>query len=293
MSLFREKIKHDCFLVTSELSPPKGTDLTKMLEIAGQIGLWVDAFNLTDSASSRMSLSPIAAAHGLRMLGFEPIIQMTTRDKNRIALQGDLLGAAYLGAEIVVCMGGDPPHLGDHPEAKPVFDLSTIELIQTVAKLNGGKDMAMNKLNAPTYFLIGAVCNPGAQDMNAEIERTHAKVEAGARFLQTQAVYDLERLTEFVERISDLEVKVLAGIIPVKSTRMARYMNDKIPGIEIPERVIARVEAAKDAKLENIQLLGEIVQNCRGLTSGVHIMAMGWETLIPDILTRAGLAPGS
>jgi methylenetetrahydrofolate reductase (NADPH) len=289
MTTLFEKLSNGRFVVTSELTPPKGTDLEPLFEAAEFIAPVVDAVNLTDSHSSRMSLAPVAAAHQLMDRGVEPIVQMTTRDRNRIALQSDMLGAAALGVSNLVCMGGDPPQNGDHPDAKPVFDLGTADLIAAANGLNAGKDLAGNALNQPTRFCIGAVVNPGARDLDVEIARLEEKAAAGATFFQTQAVYDVTAFEGFLARIAHLNVRILAGILPIKSVKMARYMNDNVPGIDIPDALIATIEQAADVADASATIAAETIRTISPWCAGVHVMALGWERRIPEILERAGV----
>lgn len=286
---FISKLADGEFVVTSELSPPKGTDLTILFEKAENLRNHVDAFNLTDSHASRMSLAPIAASKHLLDRNIVPILQITTRDRNRIALQADMLAAASLGITNIVCMGGDPPHLGDHPEAKPVFDISTQQLLTAAFGLNNGVDLSGNKLNACTNFNIGAVVNPGADNLDQEISRLEEKVAAGATFVQTQAVYDTAAFLVFLDKISHIKVSILAGILPIKSKQMAEHLNKNIPGIEISDRILNRLESAVDFSQESIELAAETVAAVSQASQGVHIMALGWESAIPDILEKSGV----
>src|SRR3990172_10006517 len=208
MPSFAEALASGRFLVTAELTPPKGTDLSDLLRKAEMLRDWVDAFNLTDSASAIMTMAPIAAASALKQRGIEPILQVTGRDRNRIALQADLLAASALGVTTVLCMGGDPPGAGDHPQAKPVFDLDTMGLLRAVAALYAGKDMMGNPLKGAAPFCAGAVVNPGADDSDTELRRMAEKVEAGARFFQTQAVYNVASFGAFMARAKGFGVPV-------------------------------------------------------------------------------------
>ncbi|MFT5482166.1 MAG: methylenetetrahydrofolate reductase (NADPH) [Halieaceae bacterium] len=293
MSSLQEKLAAGQFVVTGELTPPKGTDLTELLARARLLADSVDAFNVTDSHASKMSLSPMATAHILTDQGVEPILQMTTRDRNRIALQGDMLGASLLGVNNVVCMGGDPPHLGDHPEAKPVFDISTEELIRAAGNLNKGIDLMGNSLNRPTSFHIGAVVNPGADDLDKEISRLESKVAAGATFFQTQAIFEPERFAIFMDRIGHLDIAILAGIMPIKSVAMANFMNDKIPGINVPDQVINRIAEAEDTIAESSAIAAEIIRAISAVCQGIHVMAVGWEEHVPGVLQQAGIRKGT
>ncbi len=286
MDTLQEKIANQ-FVVTSELVPPKGTNLDVLLETARLLDGYVDAFNVTDSHAAHMSLSPIATAHTLIVEGFEPILQMVTRDRNRIAIQSDMLGASLLGITNLVCMGGDPPDVGDHPHAKPVFDLSTAELIGAASTLNSGYDEAGHKLSEPTDFHIGAVVNPGSSDLATEIRRMEEKAEAGARFFQTQAIYEARSFVAFINSIHHLPVTIIAGVMPIKSVKMAQHANKKIPGIHIPEWMIQRIANADDVKEVSIQLAAELISELVPLCGGVHLMALGAEDRIPLILDRA------
>lgn len=284
---FRDKLETG-FVVTSELTPPKGSNLDEMLATASAIKDCVDAINVTDSHSARMSVSPLAAAHLLIDAGVEPILQLVTRDRNRIALQSDMLGAYVLGVRNLVCMGGDPPTVGDHPDAKPVFDLATTELIGAAGGLNDGVDLAGNRLTAHTDFCIGAVVNPGASDLAEEITRMEDKVASGARFFQTQAVYDIAAFEDFLRDVQHLNVAIIAGVMPIKSVKMARYANEKIPGIAIPEDLIRQIDQADDVEVTSIRLAAETVTALESSCAGVHLMMLGAERRIPRILESAG-----
>lgn len=284
MGVFSDKLSKQEFVVTTELTPPKGIDIEDLLYKADLLHRHVDAFNLTDSHSSRMSLSPVAAASRLLAAGFEPILQMTTRDRNRIGLQSDMLGAALLGVENLVCMGGDPPHLGDHPDAKPVFDLPTADLIRAAHMLSQGTDLMGNKLKGKPAFKIGAVVNPGVDDLDTEILRLEEKVAAGAWFFQTQAIYDEGQFADFMRRVDHLPIKILAGIMPIKSVKMALYMNEKIPGIQIPPHLIKQIADATDVKATSA---ASTINAIRDQCAGIHMMAVGAEDQIPVILDRA------
>lgn len=289
MTTLRNKLASSQFVITTELTPPKGVNLSAMLAKAVHLKPLVDGINVTDSHNSRMSLAPLAAAHQLVQTGLEPIMQMTTRDRNRIALQGDMLGAHVLGIRNLVCMGGDPPHLGDHPDAKPVFDLATNELISAAKGLNAGKDFAGNTVDGTTEFHIGAVVNPGADDLDVEIGRMEEKVTAGAVFFQTQAIYDTAKFATFINRVAYLKVSILAGILPVKSVRMAQHMNDNVPGISIPDHIIKAIQEATDVKATSAEITASIIQELVSICQGIHLMTLGWEDQIPRILELAGI----
>ena len=279
----------DGFVVTSELTPPKGTSLDSLLDRARMLSRHVDAFNLTDSHAARMAMAPMAVAHHLLDDGMEPIMQITSRDRNRIAIQADLLGAWALGVRNIAFMGGDPPRNGDHPDAKGVFDVVSADIIRAAAGMSGGTDMAGNALDGSPEFCIGAVVNPGAKDLDKEIERMVEKRDAGATFFQTQAVYDPGAFERFANRVEALGVHLLAGIIPVKSPKMAAYMNEHVPGIEVPEALIRRLADSSDRAATSSEMAAAVIAEIRPMCRGVHVMAIGWEDKVPGILQAAGV----
>ncbi len=277
------------FVVTSELTPPKGTSLDPLLERARALRRHVDAFNVTDSHAARMAMAPMAVSHLLLDHGLEPIMQITGRDRNRIAIQADLLGAWALGVRNIAFMGGDPPKNGDHPDAKGVFDVVSAAIIRAAAGMRNGTDMAGNALDGSPEFCIGAVVNPGAKDLDKEIDRMAEKREAGATFFQTQAVYDPGAFERFVNKVDSLEVPLLAGILPVKSPKMAAYMNKNVPGIDVPEALIRKLADASDRAATSSELSASIIEAIRPMCRGVHVMAIGWEDKVPGILEAAGV----
>ena len=277
------------FVVTSELTPPKGTSPGSLLERAQSLSRHVDAFNVTDSHAARMAMAPMAVSHLLLDHGIEPIMQITSRDRNRIAIQADLLGAWALGVRNIAFMGGDPPKNGDHPDAKGVFDVLSATIIRAAAGMREGKDMAGNALDGSPDFRIGAVVNPGAKDLDAEIERMAGKRDAGAAFFQTQAVYDPGAFERFVKRVEPLGVRLLAGILPVKSPKMAAYMNEHVPGIEVPDALIRKIADASDRAAASSEISASIISEIRPMCRGVHVMAIGWEDKVPGILEAAGV----
>lgn len=293
MSRLKQLIEARKFVVTCELTPPKGTNLDPLFEKAAMLSSRVNAFNLTDSHAARMAMDPIAVAHLMLDRGFEPIVQMTSRDKNRIALQAAMLGASALGVENLAFMGGDSPKNGDHPEAKPVFDLFASQLLEAVSALQSGTDYMGNPLNGAPNFYVGAVFNPGASNLELEIENLHRKIDAGASFLQTQAVYNVDDFVRFVDKAGSISVPVLAGIIPIKSVKMAKYMNNNIPGISIPEHLIRKIEDqgddAQGIANTSVDISIDIVKQLQPSVGGLHMMAIGWEDKIPAILDGAGI----
>ena len=289
MSRFAEAVKSDRFLVTSELNPPKGVDLQQILATAQGLRSLVDAFNITDSQSSIMTTGPLSLAHLLLDQGVEPILQMTGRDKNRIALQSDLLSAYVLGVENILCLTGDPPGAGDHPDAKPVFDLEAIGLVGAARSLTQGVDLGGHELKGTPQFCIGAVVNPGAGDLQKEISRMEQKVEAGATFFQSQAIFEPDSFGQFVSKTSHINTPVLAGIILLKSARMGRHMNENLPGVHVPEHLLQEMEEAEDKAAAGIEIAARTIREIKGMARGVHIMPIGWERHIPRVLEKAGL----
>ena len=296
MSKLKQQIDAGQFIVTCELTPPKGTDLSSLLKKADSLRNHVDAFNLTESHAARMAMDPTAVAHLLLDQDIEPIVQMTSRDKNRIAIQACMLGAAALGIRNLVFMGGDPPKNGDHPDAKPVFDLFASQLLDAVNALQSGVDYTGNKLNGTPEFCVGAVFNPGSTKPEMEIENLHRKIESGASFLQTQAVYDVDEFFRFLDKSGDISVPVLAGVIPIKSVKMAQYMNERVPGITVPNHLIQKISDHGDDKdgiaETSINIASDIVRKLRDVSGGIHLMAIGWEDKIPAILDTAGVKRG-
>ncbi len=291
MSRFRDLLQSDTFVVTCELTPPKGTNLAPLLANAEALKSVADAVNVTDSHAARMAMDPTAVAHLLLDRGLEPIVQMTGRDRNRIAIQAGLLGAAALGITNVVFMGGDSPSTGDHPDAKPVFDLYAADLIRAARLLESGHDLGGHALNGTPKFCVGAVVNPGASDLRAELDAMRRKIDAGAEFFQTQAVYDTARFEEFMAQAGGLGAAILAGVIPIKSLRMANYLNKNVPGICVPEPVLRELAEAEQrgADIERcaIDIAARTLHALRPLCHGAHIMAIGWEDRIPAIIAAA------
>jgi 5,10-methylenetetrahydrofolate reductase len=292
MSALEQAIKAGTFAVTTELTPPKGTDLSDLLGKAAALKGRVQGINLTESHRARMTMEPKAVGRLLLERGIEPIVQVTARDRNRIAIQADLLGASALGIENFVFMTGDQPQGGDHPDAKPVFDLTAPELLRAAASLRGGRDLAGNELKGSPHYFLGAVTNPAAKNFDAELENTRRKIEAGAQFLQTQAIYDPALLERFLSVLKPTGVAILAGIIPLKSAKMARSLNANVPGIIVPEDLLQELDAtaAGDEVEKGIEIAGRMIKTLRPYCAGVHIMALGWEQHIVPILASGGLA---
>ncbi|MCM8816089.1 MAG: methylenetetrahydrofolate reductase [Candidatus Omnitrophica bacterium] len=281
-----QKLKEGKFVITSEIGPPKGTNIEPHLKEAEHIKDEVDAFNVTDLQSSVMRLGSLATCRLLVERELEPVFQITCRDRNRLALQSDLLSAYVLGVKNVLCLTGDHTTLGDHPDAKPVFDLDSVSLLKVATELMNGKDMKGNELDGKPEFFLGAVVSPGYEPLELQIIKMEKKIEAGARFFQTQAVYDLLSFEKFMKAVEKYNVPILGGIVLLKSAGMAKYMNEKVAGVTVPEKYIKMMAAAKKeerAKV-SVQIAAELIKGMKGLCQGIHIMPLGWEKYVPDVL---------
>jgi 5,10-methylenetetrahydrofolate reductase len=287
---FKEKLQAGKFLVTSEIGPPKGIETAHLLEDAELIRGRVDAINVTDLQSSVMRLGSLAVCSLLKQKGFEPIFQVTCRDRNRLALQSDLLSAAALGIENVLILTGDHPTLGDHPEAKPVFDLDSVQLLQVVRQLQQGTDMKGNKLEgAAPKFCVGAVVNPGADPIEPQILKMEKKIEAGAEFFQTQAIYDLKVFENFLSKIKHLKTTILGGIVLLKSAGMAKYMNKNVAGVFVPDNLIKEMEETKEKQAKSVEIAARLIKELKPMCQGIHIMPIGWDKKVLLVLNAAGL----
>lgn len=286
---FRDKINSGNFVVTSEIGPPKGILIEPILDEVETFKDRIDAVNVTDLQSSVMRLGSLAVCSLLKNRGFEPIFQITCRDRNRLALQSDLLSASVLGVENVLVLTGDHPNLGDHPQAKPVFDLDSVQLLEVINTLNSGFDMVGNKLDKNTHFFSGAVVNPNAEPLEPEIFKMEKKIKAGANFFQTQAIYDVELFKNFLKLVKNIKIPILAGIVILRSAKMARYMNENIAGVKVSEDLIKRMVETKDKREESINIASELIKEFKHLCQGIHIMPIGQEDKVPFILDKAGL----
>ncbi|MBI1883491.1 MAG: methylenetetrahydrofolate reductase [Chlamydiae bacterium] len=283
----RDKINLGQFVVTAELSPPKGPDVSELLEKVRHLKGRIDAANLTDNNRAVMCMSPLAAAALLVREGVEAIMQVTCRDRNRMAIQSDFLGAYALGVRNVLALTGDPVKAGDHPQAKEVFDIDSLHLMRILQNLNQGLNDVGKELNAKTDFCIGAAANPGAKDMEVEFSKFQKKVECGAQFFQTQGVYEIEPFKRFMDRVRAFSPKVIAGIILLKSAKMATFLNEKVPGVHVPASYIGRLEKAQDPIQEGVRIAAETIEALQGVCAGVHLMCIGREDLIGQILELA------
>ena len=286
------KLAAQQFVVTGELTPPKGTDLTKLFATAELLRGSVDALNITESPRARMAMDPRAVGKLLQDRGIEAIVQVTSRDRNRIAVQSDLLGAAALGLRNFVFMGGDSPAGGDHPDAKPVFDLTASGLLAAAEALRNGRDYAGNALHGTPELFLGATANPGASKFEAEVENTRRKIDAGAKMLQTQAIYQADTMRRFIDAVKPDGVALVAGIIPLKSERTAPWLHANLPGVAVPLAMQSEMETAATlggVRDKGIELAAKVIAELRDVCQGVHIMAIGLEAEVPEILRAAGI----
>ena len=287
---FKEKIQTGKFILTSEVGPPKGIESGHILEDAELVRGRVDAINVTDLQSSVMRLGSLAVSIRLKEKGFEPVYQVTCRDRNRLALQSDILSAANFGIENILALTGDHPKLGDHPHAKAVFDIDSVQLIQVIRRLEHGLDMAGKKLEGVLpKFCVGAVVNPGSDPLEPQIMKMEKKIEAGAEFFQTQAVYDLKSFENFLSKTKHLKTAVIAGIVLLKSAGMAKYMNENVAGISVPDNLINEMRDTKDKQAQSIEIASRLIKELKPMCQGIHIMPIGWDKLVPKVLDAAGL----
>lgn len=287
---FREKLQSGKFLVTSEIGPPKGIETKLLLEDAELIKGRVDCINVTDLQSSVMRLGSLAVCSLLKQKGFEPIFQVTCRDRNRLALQSDILSAAALGIENLLILTGDHTTMGDHPEAKPVFDLDSAQLLEVVRQLQAGTDMKGNKLEgAAPKFCVGAVVNPGADPVEPQILKMEKKIAAGAEFFQTQAIYDIKVFENFLSKIKHLKTTILGGIVLLKSAGMAKYMNANVAGVFVPDNLIKEMQETKDKQARSVEIAARLIKELKPMCSGIHIMPIGWDKVVPRVIEASGL----
>ncbi len=279
------------FVVTAEVGPPKGFHIGHLVEEAKTYLGGITAVNVTDNQSSVMRLGSLATCKVLKDAGLLPIYQLTCRDRNRIGLQSDLLSAALFGIDNILCLTGDHTTLGDHPGAKPVFDLDSVSLLHTVCRLEQGLDLAGNPLaGEPPKFAKGAVVSPCSDSVDAQLAKMERKVMAGADYFQTQAVFEPEKFAAFMEKASQFGKPVQLGVIIPKTAGMAKYMNKNVAGIHVPDEMIARLAADPErakAGITGVEIAAEIVKACKPYCQGLHIMALGWEDKVPSLLKQA------
>ncbi len=281
------------FVVTAEVGPPKGCNVAPLVEEAKEYLSGITAVNVTDNQSSVMRMGGLATCVKLKEAGLTPIFQLTCRDRNRIALQSDLLSAAALGIDNILCLTGDHTKMGDHPQAKPVFDLDSVSLLHTVCRLEQGYDLAGNELvgEAPK-FAKGAVVSPCSDSVDAQLAKMERKVMAGAEYFQTQAVFEPEKFAAFMEKAKQFGKPVQLGIVIPKSVGMVKYLNNNVAGIHVPDEMIEELRADKEktkAGITGVEIAARLIRECMPYCQGVHIMATGWENRVPEILKLAGL----
>jgi methylenetetrahydrofolate reductase (NADPH) len=291
MSRLRKALENGEFVVTSEVGPPKGASLDRCLSDAEMLRDQVTAINVTDLQSAVMRVGSLAVSARLAERGIEPVYQLTCRDRNRLALQSDLLSAWVLGIENVLALTGDHTVLGDHGEAKPVYDLDSVQLLQAASALNEGFDMTGHELESAPDLFMGAAVTPAAKPVEPQIIKMKKKIDAGARFFQTQAIFDPQEFERFMGKVQGFGVPVIAGVLVLKSAAMARFMNDNVAGVTVPESMIEEMEgtAKEDRKKKAVEMSAAIIRQIRPYCQGVHIMPLGWDDLVPEIIGAAGL----
>ena len=289
----KETLQSGKFVITGEIGPPKGTNIEKMVHHIDLLKDRVDAMNVTDHQSSVMRFPSMGAALSVKEQGGEPILQMTCRDRNRLALQADLFFAYTRGIRNVLCLTGDAVPVGDHKMAKGVFDLDSSQLLRTIRLLESGKDLGGNELDGKVEFCAGAIVTPEADPLEPQLIKFKKKIDSGAEFFQTQAIYDLDNFQRFMEFARKFKVKILAGIILLVSARMAKFMNNNVPGVFVPQALIDELAGAPKgtAIKKGIEIAGRMIRQIKEeeICDGVHIMAIGKEEVVPDILSAAGI----
>jgi methylenetetrahydrofolate reductase (NADPH) len=284
--------------VTTEAGPPKGTNAEVIQRKAELLRNCCDAVNVTDNQTAIVRMSSLAGCMLLKQQGVEPVMQIVCRDRNRIAIQSDVLGAVTLGIGNILCLSGDHQKLGNHPEAKGVFDIDSTQLIQTLKKMRDEKKFLNgDEVAGEVPIFIGAAANPFADPFELRVARLAKKIKAGADFIQTQAVYDVAKFAKWMEMVTerglDKKTHILAGVIPIKSAGMARYMRDHVAGVSIPDEIVTRMEKAESAEEEGARIALDIIEQLKKIPGvhGIHIMAIGWEKKVPEIVEQAGLLP--
>jgi methylenetetrahydrofolate reductase (NADPH) len=299
-SRLEKVLEKGAFAVTSECGPPRGADPDVIREKGKLLKGVVDAANITDCQTSVVRMSSLASCLILKEMGFDPILQMVTRDRNRIAIQSDILGAAALGINNMLCLSGDHQRFGDHPQAKNVYDIDSIQLIMTVKKMRDeGKFLNDEELTKPPKLFIGAAANPFADPFEIRALRLAKKVAAGVQFIQTQCIFNLDRFAEWMRQVVDMglheKVAILAGVTPLKSVGMGKYMKNLVPGMDVPDAIIERLKGVEKEKQadEGIKICIESIQRLKEMEGvrGVHIMAIEWEEKVKEIAEGAGLLP--
>ena len=299
-SVLEKVIASGNLAVTSECGPPRGSSSEKIIEKAKMLQGYVDAVNVTDNQTAMVRMSSFAACVFIKQLGMSPILQMVTRDRNRLAMQADILGAYAHGIDTILCLSGDHPHFGDHPMAANVHDIDSIQLIQMVKKMRDeGKFQGGDDIQNPPKMFIGAAANPFADPFELRVARLAKKINAGADFIQTQCIYNLDKFEKWMEGVRDRglheKIHILAGITPMKSAGMARYMKNKVPGIDVPDEIIKRMAGVPKEKQpdEGIKISVEAIERLKTVEGikGFHLMAIEWEEKVPEMAEKAGLLP--
>jgi len=288
----KEVLDRGQFAVTIEYNPPKGTNITHIVDSARSLLGRVNGINVTDNTAAIVRAGSLPVSRILYEIGHDPVMQLTCRDRNRIAMQSDLMGAHILGIRNILCLTGDYPTVGDHKDAKPVYDLDSVQVMQLVKGLNNGKDYAGNKLDGSTQFMIGGAVTPEADPLGPMLVKFEIKVRAGVEFFQTQAIYHPDQFNTFMQGIGQFKVKVLAGILLLRSAKMAEFMNANIPGVSVPDEMIAELRAAGDkhALDVGVEIAVRTIKAVRPFCHGVHIMAIKATERLPEILTKAELS---
>jgi len=292
MSKLKDTLDSGKFAVTGEIGPPKGVNIEHCLEDAEKLRGQVVAINVTDLQSAVMRVGSLALCTKLVERNIEPVYQLTCRDRNRLALQSDLLSAWTLGIRNVLCLTGDHPVLGDDRDAKPVYDLDSVQLLKAASNLNDGHDMCDHELDGNPDFFLGAVVTPSADPLEPQIIKMEKKVAAGAKFFQTQAVYDPEAFERFIKEAKGFGVPVIAGIVVLKSAAMAKFMNENVAGIDVPEELVREMENTpkEDRRKKAVEISARLIRQLKPMCQGVHIMPLGWDALVPDIIKEAELS---
>ena len=289
MSRLRDMLEAGEFVVTGEIAPPLGTDLSAMRASVETIAPYCDAVNVTDNQGASLHLSSLAASRVVLEMGHEPIFQQTCRDRNRLALQSDMLAAWTLGLTNLLAVTGDDPRGGDHPQAKGVFDLDSTQLAQVARGFNEGHDMQGRPLKGATDFLIGAAMFPEAEPWDVQQARIEEKIAAGVCFFQTQAIFDLDKLARAADVAHSAGAKVIAGILVLRSPRVIKFINERLAGLMIPDHIARRIEGAEDAAEEAVLLATEQAAALREVADGIHVMALGLDSAVPRIVREAGI----
>ncbi len=286
--VLKEVLKSGRFVITTDFLPPKGTNIKECLKLLYPLKGRVDGVNAADNQKAMMRLSSLATSCLIKEMGIEPILQMVCRDRNRLALQSDLLGASVLGIQNILILTGDHQSMGDHPGAKGVFDLDSVQLLKAARRLEEGFDMAGNRLNGSPKFCLGAAVNPEATPLEPQLIKMEKKVKAGAEFFQTQPIFDVEAFASFMEQTRHLHVPVLAGVFLIKSAKMALYMNKNVPGVHIPRFILDEFERSANPVNTSIEIAARLIKDLQNLSQGVHIYTIHWEDKVPLVLDKAG-----